>query len=352
MLRSNQKASRFALRMILGLPALKARRDMLRLFYVGILLSKALSTWPRHCFESPPSSVNRVCGISQSHWITHFDRLIADSEELATAYQVMVGRLGSDGVLPNLVSDPGQDYPVRPVSTWRSAVRSFVNCRELDRFQQESRSHPTLAVLAAATRKSLNERLSVVTCSPSHANWIRIRLLCGTSALNTTMGRITRSARSRLCPMCEEVEESVQHFLRDCMDPSYVEARANHEVNMPRFFAALSPLQQCAFILGCSVSVPSDPPKAHTADRGEDSINIKLVQELYGHRSRKLQDTLGLIVPEDIDMTLDAPPAVLPAASMLSAPSPLLIWLRGAAKVRPSLGEGVEAHGVHAKPRI
>ena len=141
--------------------------------------------------------------------------------------------------------------------------------------------------------------------------------------------------------MCEELEESVQHFLRDCMDSSYVEARANHKANMPSFFAALSSLQQCAFILGCSVSVPSDPPKAHTADRGEDSINIKLVQELYGHRSRKLQD-----------MTLDAPPAVLPAASLLSAPSPLLLWLRGAANARPSLSEGVEAHGVHAKPRI
>ena len=67
MLRVNSKANRIALRTILGLPSLQARRDMLRLFYVGILLSKSPDTWPSHCFETEPARINKIIGLSQSH---------------------------------------------------------------------------------------------------------------------------------------------------------------------------------------------------------------------------------------------------------------------------------------------
>jgi len=66
-LRTNKKSSCAALRIILGLPRLSARRDMMRLLYAGILLTKSPNIWPRHCFETPPSELNQILGISQTH---------------------------------------------------------------------------------------------------------------------------------------------------------------------------------------------------------------------------------------------------------------------------------------------
>ena len=186
---------------------------------------------------------------------------------------------------------------VSPVAQWRSAVRKFLNCREMESFRQKSELHPTLAVLAAAARKSLDQRITTVTCTPSPTNWIRIRLLCGTSALNCTMGRYTRTDRSRSCPMCNEDEESVQHFLRDCSDPRYVHARVRHVESMPSGFSALSSLQQCAFILGCSVIDPSNTLSTIMADSEQDNSNVTLVHELTELRKRKLTNKLGGMDP-------------------------------------------------------
>ena len=53
------------------------------------------------------------------------------------------------------------------------------------------------------------------------ANWIRIRLLCGTTSLNESMSRITRatSQRTQTCLVCGEAKEDTCHFLLRCEDP-------------------------------------------------------------------------------------------------------------------------------------
>lgn len=142
---------------------------------------------------------------------------------------------------------------IHPVSNWRGAVRRFIDGRELDRLKVECDKRPTLAALVEGRRATMSDRMLVLLCPPTHANWIRIRLLCGTSALNTTVGRMQRGEdqRSRLCPMWSEDEETVQHFLLDCHSPCYARERTDHAEAMPDFFFSLEFLQKCTFILGC-----------------------------------------------------------------------------------------------------
>ena len=366
-LRVNQKASCTALRTILGLPCLSARRDMMRLFYVGLLLSKTAATWPRHCLEVVPSSENRVIGRSQTHWLSYFQALTGTSEDLETAYRTLTSYLaGNDGVLPLAVAkrnSEGKTLIVHPVADWRQAVRKFIDCRELQRLRDESMTRPTLAVLRAAAITSLSDRTSVLLCTPSHANWIRIRLLCGTSALNVTMAKMTRSTRSPYCPMCLNQEETVLHFLRECSDPSFVRARADHEVHMPSLFRTLSPLQQCAFILGCSVSEVSDPNTSRKAGEGEDTVNVKLIEELYGLRSVKLtQAAAGDFDPSDAEssdeLSFDAAASSAAglsgddAAGGRGRQTTLIGLWREARSSRAHAREGVEAHGGNAQLRI
>ena len=197
----------------------------------------------------------------------------------------------------------GETVVVHPVKDWRGSVRRFIDARELDRIKVDCDEKSTLAVLGTGKRTSVADRMQVILCPPSHANWIRIRLLCGTSALNATMGRMMRkdNQRSRLCPMCSEEEETVQHFLHDCQHPSFVEERAAHDDVMTDFFHSLAPLQKCAFILGCRVGEDSDP-FGLGPDKGEDALNVRLVGNLYSLRSAALTDAAGVITG-DIDMT-------------------------------------------------
>jgi hypothetical protein len=362
MLRTNSRASQFALRMIIGLPSLKARRDMLRLFYVGILLRKKQETIPRICFETPLSTECRVKGISQAQWLTYFNRLVDESEDLEASYSELRGYINEDGQVPEIIHVAGQDgkfSTVRPISDWRGSVRKFIDGREMRRFQQESQSRTTLGVLAASYRTSLKERLPVISCTPSPANWIRIRLLSGTSALNFTMHRITRGTRALCCPMCEGEEETVVHFLRECEAASFVKLRTELEGNMPEYFNTLSSLQQCAYILGTPVRVPSDPsaaPVIKTAGRREDAISVQYIKDLYGLRSARLSETLG--VSNDIDMTVPDPIDAAADPSAATAPvvavNNLFTWLRGVNdtdNVRSPRSGEVEAHGVIAQLR-
>ena len=118
----------------------------MRLFYAGILMKKLLSTLPRICFETPIDSVNRMRGISQAHWFTLFSKLFDQSDSLNEEYKVMKSRLDEDGVLPDTVQLPGEENYIRPISAWRSAVRSFIDTRELQRFDQATRIHSTFGL--------------------------------------------------------------------------------------------------------------------------------------------------------------------------------------------------------------
>ena len=199
MLRVNSKTSRIALRKILGLPSLKARRDMLRLFYVGILLSKSLDTWPRQCFETEPSPINKVIGISQSHWITRFQNLL-NAYKLQDSYETVLehSKVWS-GVLQDYSPPSGE--LITPVKDWCSSVRKAIADRAVEIFRAAVGNQHSLEVLGSSTDSALRRAVNLINRSSHHANWIRIRLLAGTSSLNSTMTRITRGRRPGRCPV-------------------------------------------------------------------------------------------------------------------------------------------------------
>jgi exonuclease III len=276
-LRTNAKSSRVALRTVLGLPSLQARRDMLKLFYYGVLLSKGIETWPRYSFEVIPSKVNKVKGRSQQHWLNRFQSL-TKTEALKKARKTIAEDLAAcDGQLRKYHStDPSTI--IDPVQRWRSSVRTAIASREAQHLREEAKSHSTLEILATATADSFLRLQNVLRRSPHPINWIRIRLLCGTSSLNGTMSKITRGTRASLCPMCGLRRETVVHFLRECLYSKCVVARTLHARVAPHIFDSLTPVQQSAFILGCKVEVAG---KIAVASPEEDLANFELVRSLW-----------------------------------------------------------------------
>ena len=113
----------------------------------------------------------------------------------------------------------------------------------------------TLQVLKCSTDAALQKAVNLTRRSSHRVNWIRLRLLAGTSSLNGMMARITGGARSSSCPVCGNGPETVVHFLRSCRATSSIDARTHYEARVNRCFEDLSELQQCAFILGCVVAI-------------------------------------------------------------------------------------------------
>ena len=121
---------------------------------------------------------------------------------------------------------------------------------------QEAETSSTFAIIARILQDvgySIG-CLPIVQSKPSSANWIRIRLLCGTSALNSCMSRITRGTRNAQCSMCGAEEETVEHFLAQCAHPVVQRARTTMERMMTSLdlsqLRLMDPLGYCGFILG------------------------------------------------------------------------------------------------------
>ena len=189
-LRVNSKANRTALRTMLGLPSLQARRDMLRLFYAGILLSKSPDTWPRRCFDTEPSTINKVKGISQNHWTTRFQSILNANNQLNEGYTSVLDHLAQLGGILQDYSPPSCDYLselITPVKDWRSTVRTAIADLEVERFRVAARKQRTLQVLECSTDTALQRAVNLTRRSSHRANWIRLRLLAGTSSPNVMM---------------------------------------------------------------------------------------------------------------------------------------------------------------------
>ena len=242
-LRVNSKANRTALRTMLGLPSLQARRDMLRLFYAGILLSKSPDTWPRRCFDTEPSTINKVKGISQNHWTTRFQSILNANNQLNEGYTSVLDHLAQLGGILQDYSPPSCDYLselITPVKDWRSTVRTAI----------------------------------------------------------ADLVRITGGERSDQCPVCENGTETVVHFLRTCRATSSIDARTHYEAQVARSFEDMSELQQCAFILGCVVSVDTGEI---TATQTEDLASRQLVETLWDNRCAAMTGGAALDLTENIN---------------------------------------------------
>ena len=247
-------------------------------FTHGTSLGALTTSYPRHCLETEPSNINRVLGISQNHWRTRFSDLVDGDSQLEEGYQALLQHMAvTGGVLQDysLPKPDGTSDLFTPVKDWRSLVRRVMTAQEVAYFRTAAGNQPTLEVLACSTDESLSRVQNLTRRSSHPANWIRIRLLAGTSSLNVTMSRITRGQRPQRCPVCEGSTETVLHFLRECQAPSSLVARNRHTKKVTELFEELTPLQQCAFILGCEVDTESKPV---AATREEDLASKQLLR--------------------------------------------------------------------------
>ena len=319
----------------------------MRLFYMGVLLSKDKQTWPRHCVEEPVSGTSKVIGKSQKHWITYFRELLKRSVKLKSAYQRMLDHLGKcDDVLRKYQTEEEPPVLIRPVPSWRQAVREFVKEQDLAHFRSDAQSMSTLAVLDACTDACLSDRHPLVNRGFSPINLIRLRLLAGTSSLNSTMSKVSGSSRSNLCPICLQSEETTVHFLRECTHEEAVKFRRQHLESMPECFSALSNVAQTAFVLGGSVESPTNASPLEPS-KNQDMHNEVLVGQLWDLRKEALDRDLE--IEEPLDLTIQqssTDSSSIRSSDSSSSNAGILRYF--SQSVRPA--QGVEAHGVITKP--
>jgi len=260
-LRTNSKANKAAPRFILGLPSLATRRNAMRLLFLAEILTKPATSWVRRIFDLPPVQ-NQVRGPTRSHWKDSVLTLIESDNNLSEEFRALTEALQEDEVVHELAEvPPGGGKKLRSLtSRWYNTVKKWVMRTEIH--MTRGVAPGTLALLARALQDDTPKGLApmdIVSRGPSMANWVRIRLLSGTSSLNDMMERITSSAsaedrRSAACPLCQTFRETVLHFLLDCSHFGLTALR-NSCLSVLRSeakleFDALDKLGQCCLILG------------------------------------------------------------------------------------------------------
>ena len=88
------------------------------------------------------------------------------------------------------------------------------------------------------------------------------------------------------------------HFLRTCRAASSIHARTRYESQVTRSFEDMSELQQCAFILGCVVSVDTGEI---IATQTEDLASRQLVESLLDNRCAAMTGGAALDLTENIN---------------------------------------------------
>ena len=291
MLRTNKKACKFGLRAILGLPSLKTRRVMLRLFYVAKLARMDTERLAYHCYKTPAPTRNTLRGSTQKPWFAIVKPwFTTPGQTLHIPYgKLSLGHVMEPKVPQGYIGrlDTGFDDVTL---AWRTHVRYNAQVVERAALCQAFRDYSTLEMVEMIHGDKLGAVHSLVRRKPSHANWRRIRLLCGTSALNQTRERITRytTHESASCPLCGQAPESPVHFLRECTNQFMVRARTSHDAEMEQgsVFASLSTKAQAAFMLGCTVKAPNN--EALTPSNSEDALSEDFVAVCYRYRSEQL----------------------------------------------------------------
>ena len=176
--------------------------------------------------------------------------------------------------------------------------------KEGELLQQEgSKRRGRLRLLAKAIKEAHIIRYKpTITNRPLRgANQIRIRILCGTDALNDSQSRIQKGARTAYCPwsMCQDnkLTETPEHFLVECdgYTDDNLKEKLNEHCKCPQgmqrcgtFFDSLTPARKSAFILG--VPVPEgEQGIPRVAEESTDAVLKEFVLERFEARKSLLE---------------------------------------------------------------
>ena len=150
------------------------------------------------------------------------------NDQFQEGYDCILEHLNTIGGVLQDYSPPSLEL-ITSVKDWRSTIRTAIADREVQRFRVAAGTQPTLQVLECSTDAALQRAVNLTRRSSHRVNWIRLRLLAGTSSLNGMMARITGGARSSSCPVCGNGPETIVHFLRSCRATSSIDARTHYE---------------------------------------------------------------------------------------------------------------------------
>jgi hypothetical protein len=206
-----------------------------------------------------------------------------------------------------------QDFPYFVVRSWHNELKRWLDKTTVKQLREAStKPRSTLKILARAT-SSESERVPTypLTRAPNRGqNQIRMRLLCGTSALNETLSRF-RSDRDSACPYaeCEGEKETAEHFLLHCkatedLRQEYFQnlgSRCECERRIgaggvpgcDEFFAGLDDTGKALFMLGGPVD--DRQPELQT-----DGAAKEFVAQAYERRKQKLDAEAQEPMVEDL----------------------------------------------------
>ena len=303
----NKKTNRHAVRALMNVPSLELRRHQASLKYFGKTKTMDLDRITRHVVELPEDQATGR-GKGRNHqWLVRIMKEVESEDQLWSAYTRIKQSLrrngnvlptGFDPTLPDLDNSGKLWY--HPTDRWASDVEGRV--KEWN-FDETLAAGKTLGVIQRACAKQEAVPRFALTKHPNCGpDQIRLRLLCGTSALNYTMSRTRRrQGQQRSCPddSCLGEEEDTAHFLLDCetyddLRSRYREAVAEgctcepreeqeHFTSCGEYYDSLNRMGKVLFMLG-------GPVNRRTPEPPVDSLARQYVQEAWKRRSQILND--------------------------------------------------------------
>jgi exonuclease III len=213
----NRKTKTHATRALLRVPSLQTRRDVSRLKYFVKAKSMQRGRLVRELLRLDQGHAVKGQGQTQQ-WRPRVENMIFDDAELTAAFaKVEQSAARNQGVVPLGVDPTIVDEDIFPVRSWHRFLRRWSLRRDLKEFMAEANNpRSTLRIMRRAVNND-DDRLPAfpLTKAPNRGqNQIRLRLLSGTAALNTTLSRYTE--RTAKCPFGCGVAEDTNHFLLHC----------------------------------------------------------------------------------------------------------------------------------------
>lgn len=255
-LRLNSRTASAAVRALLRIPDIRRRHEQARLKYAGKLMAMDKDRLARVAILR-----------GNSKWWQACMKLIAVHPGLQEGYaKLQRASARNHGVVPiglDPTVDAGIDYS--PLQAWNNTVDEWAANLTLRNFRRDRK--PTLSVLQRALPEEAEEqsggmpRYPLTRLANHGPNQIRLRLLCGTNALNRTMSKFGN--RNPACPFdsCphRSEEEDSAHFLLRCK--GYERYRTQYREMLERkctcnaescseFFDGLDDAGKVLFILG------------------------------------------------------------------------------------------------------
>ena len=301
MLAANRHTAIPIARSMVGLKcSLKTRRAGRRMMFFHSLANQKEERWPKHLF-SLPKVHSRLRGPQPGHWPE-----VVGNEVVTAGISVSVQKL-CEGSEP-LTSEPAQLPEIArgiPKKLWRNAVKEWVASEGLKEAKQgggsasDSRLYMRLIEGCNGVQRLQSATISLATS----ADVLRVRLLCGTSALHGFLGRYSKhsendSVLDRLrhggnCPCCEHSPEEVEHLLMGCAPEKLLDVLKDVRksctcdgTNCGGSFGNLDVTDKLLFLLGQS-SVTGK-----SVEKPVDQVLREYLVSLWQRRSKALADAV------------------------------------------------------------